>query len=136
MKKIYLIDDDEDDQLFFKDAVRSIHADMKCCTANNGKVALDYLRTTDSLPDIIFLDLNMPVMNGFEFLDQLKNEVFFNKINVGIFSTSNAEIDKAKAKILGAKFFLTKPNDFKILYKKLQSVLFADLSSNEDLLFT
>ncbi|MDQ3051298.1 MAG: response regulator [Bacteroidota bacterium] len=45
---------------------------MLCDIATNGKIALEKLRTTSSLPDIIFLDLNMPVMNGFDFLIKLK----------------------------------------------------------------
>jgi len=131
MNKIFLIDDDEDDQLFFKDAIELINPSLQCDTATNGKIALEKLRATPSLPDIIFLDLNMPVMNGFDFLIQIKKENALSKIPVGIFTTSNILRDKELTKEFGAQFFLTKPNDFQVLRKKLQQLLSADFSSDK-----
>ena len=128
MKKIYLIDDDEDDQFFFKETIKSINSDIKCCIANNGKIAFDYLKTTTSFPDIVFLDLNMPVMNGFEFLKNLQSELSSQNLLVGIYSTTNDDNEKKIAKSLGAKFFLTKPTDIKLLYKKVKEILFTDFS--------
>ncbi|MCY7422353.1 MAG: response regulator [Chitinophagaceae bacterium] len=131
MNKIFLIDDDEDDQLFFRDAIESINPLLKCDTATNGKMALDKLKVSTSLPDLIFLDLNMPVMNGFEFLIQIKKENHLNKIPIGIFTTSNNLRDKELTNEFGAKFFLTKPNDFQVLRKKLQQILSEDFSTEE-----
>ncbi len=84
MKKIFLIDDDEDDQFMFKEVIESINPTLQCETATNGKIALDKLKVSASLPDIIFLDLNMPVMNGFDFLIQIKKENQLNEIPVVI----------------------------------------------------
>ncbi len=120
MNKIFLIDDDEDDHFFFKEVIESINLTLHCDTATNGKIALDKLKSSTSLPDIIFLDLNMPLMNGYEFLIQIKKENQLNKIPVGIFTTSNILRDKELTKEFGAQFFLTKPNDFQVLRKKLQ----------------
>ena len=131
MNKLLLIDDDEDDHFFFKDSIESINPTLHCETATNGKIALNKLKASASLPDLIFFDLNMPVMNGFEFLTQFKKENALNKVPVGIFSTSNSIRDKELAKDLGAIFFLTKPNDLKILQKKLQQILSADFSTGE-----
>jgi len=131
MNKIVLIDDDEDDQLFFKDAIGSINPRMQCKIASNGKIALDKLKVSTSLPDLIFLDLNMPIMNGFDFLVQIKKEEQLNKILVGIFSTSNSVADMELSKELGARFFLTKPNNFQMLRKNLQQLLSADYSTNQ-----
>lgn len=131
MNKLLLIDDDEDDHFFFKDSIESINPTLHCETATNGKIALNKLKASASLPDLIFLDLNMPVMNGFEFLTQFKKENALNKVPVGIFTTSNSIRDKELAKDLGAIFFLTKPNDLKILQKKLQQILSADFSTGE-----
>jgi CheY-like chemotaxis protein len=131
MNKIFLIDDDEDDLLMFKEVIESINPTLHCETATNGKIALDNLKVSPSLPDIIFLDLNMPVMNGFDFLIKIKKENALSKIPVCIFTTSNTLRDKELTKEFGAKFFLTKPNDFQVLRKKLQQVLIADFTTEE-----
>ncbi len=131
MNKLFLIDDDLDDQFFFKEVIESINPTLHCDTATNGKIALDKLKVGASLPDIIFLDLNMPVMNGFDFLIQIKKENQLNKIPVCIFTTSNILRDKELTKEFGAQFFLTKPNDFQVLRKKLQQILSADFSTDE-----
>ena len=117
MNNLLLIDDDEDDQFFFKDVLESINPNLHCATAINGKIALDKLKANTALPDLIFLDLNMPVMNGFEFLTQFKKENALNKVPVGIFGTSNSIRDKELAKALKARVFLTKPSDLMILQK-------------------
>ncbi|MEO6000077.1 MAG: response regulator [Chitinophagaceae bacterium] len=135
MNKIFLIDDDEDDQVIFKKALKLIDPLLQCDTATNGKIALDKLNATTSLPDIIFLDLNMPIMNGFEFLIQIRKEVGLNRIPIGIFTTSNILRDVELAKELGGRFFLTKPNDFQVLLKKLQQILSAEFSTNEYISF-
>ncbi len=129
MNKIFLFD--EDDQLLFKDAIEIINPSLQCDTATNGKIALDKLKVTTALPDIIFLDINMPVMNAFDFLIQIKKENSLSKIPVGIFTTSNILRDKELTKKFGAQFFLTKPNDFHLLRKKLQQILSADFSAGE-----
>lgn len=131
MNKVFLIDDDEDDQFFFKDAIELINPVLQCDTATNGKIALDKLKLSTSLPDIIFVDLNMPVMNGFDFLIQINKEKVLNKIPVGIFTTSNIVRDKELAKEFGARFFLTKPADFQILCKKIRQILSVDFSTVE-----
>ncbi len=94
MNKLFLIDDDLDDQFFFKEVIESINQTLHCDTATNGKIALDKLKVSASLPDIIFLDLNMPVINGFDFLIQIKKENALSKIPVCIFTTSNNLRDK------------------------------------------
>ena len=93
-KNILYIEDDEDDQILFEEAMRDIGDSMHCSLANNGKEALEKLKTSLDLPDIIFLDINMPLMNGFEFIKHLKAEQSFCKIPVVILSTSTSEIEK------------------------------------------
>ncbi len=126
MNKIFLIDDDEDDQFMFKEVVKSIDPSKHCEIAVNGKNALEILKLSDYLPDIIFLDLNMPIMNGYDFLIQVKKEKKLKKIPVGIFSTSNNSHDKQITKEFGAQFFLTKPTDFQTLRKQLLQILSSD----------
>ena len=131
MNKIFLIDDDEDDLLMFREVIESIDPTQHCDTATNGKIALDILKVSTSLPDIIFLDLNMPVMNGLDFLIQIKKENALSSIPVCIFTTSNILRDKELTKQFGAKCFLTKPTDFSVLREQLIQILSADFSTNE-----
>ncbi|MEO6167342.1 MAG: response regulator [Chitinophagales bacterium] len=131
MNKIFLVDDDEDDQLFFKEAIEIINPSLQCEMASNGKIAIEKLKSITFLPDIIFLDLNMPVMNGIDFLIQIKRENRLSKIPVCIFTTSSILSDKELTKKLGAQFFLTKPNDFHVLRKKLQQILTTEFLTDE-----
>ncbi len=135
MNKIFLIDDDEDDHFLFKVALESINPALRCETAINGKIGLQQLKNSDVLPDIIFIDLNMPIMSGFDFLLQIKKEEMLSHLPVGIFSTSSLMQDNEMAKELGARFFITKPNDFEALRKKLQQILLADFSKAEFISF-
>jgi len=121
--KILLVDDDADDQLFFVDAIKAIEPTLECGIANNGVEALYYLERIPLLPSIIFLDLNMPVMNGFECLAQLKKIIKYREIPVIIFTTSNNSVDRQRTLSLGANLFLTKPSDFFALKNELQDVL-------------
>lgn len=125
-KKILLVDDDEDDQLIFSDAINVIAPEIECLTANNGVEAITLLKTMDHLPSIIFLDLNMPLMNGFECLQQIINEPAFNQIPVVIFSTSDNPKDNKNTIAAGAKKFLTKTPDYHLLKTKLLEILEAD----------
>jgi len=127
-KNIYLVDDDVDDQLFFTDALKEIDANISCSIANNGREALENLRKMTSLPEILFLDLNMPFMNGYECLSELKNELKLSRIPVVIFTTSNDPKDAEITHQLGAEVFLSKPNEFRLLREKLEKILALDLA--------
>ena len=122
-KKILLVDDDSDDQLFFVDAIKELAPTIECEIANNGLEALDHLEKIPPPPALIFLDLNMPLMNGYECLAQLKKINNYKEIPVIIFTTSNHPVDMERTMSMGAKMFLTKPPDFTVLKEKLQHIL-------------
>ncbi len=119
--RILLIDDDLDDQLYFQDAVNEINPSITCEIANNGKDALRQIETPPP-PDFIFLDLNMPVMNGFECLSSLKKKERYQNIPVVIFTTSKNADDIKRTRELGASYFFTKPSDFSTLCRKLKTI--------------
>lgn len=121
-ERILLIDDDHDDQLFFLDAVRDIDATIVCEVANDGIEGMEKLKH-ETLPDLIFLDLNMPYMNGFDFLLLIRKEQRYDDIPVIIFTTSSHQRDIETSRELGARAFLTKPNNFNELAKKLASLI-------------
>jgi CheY-like chemotaxis protein len=124
-KRIILIDDDPDDQLFFRDAVRLMHPELDCelaCTCQEAFVQLE----KPPPPEFIFMDLNMPVMNGFDCLVYLKNQELYRDIPIIIFTTSKNAQDISRTRQLGASYFMTKPDDFNILCKKLDKIILGD----------
>jgi CheY-like chemotaxis protein len=128
-KRIMLIDDDPDDQLFFRDAVQMIRPDIQCDGVSSSQEAFSKLKQAP-LPDFIFMDLNMPVMNGFDCLDYLKSHEKYKNIPVVIFTTSKNVKDISKSRQLGARWYLTKPDDFKLLCRKLKKILQNELPTD------
>ncbi len=126
MNKIYkvlIVDDDEDDQDIFCEAVGEINKSITCIRAINGEDALYNLSLdNDSLPDLIFLDLNMPRLDGKQFLKEIKKLDNARHVPVIIYSTSNLKADKEETKQLGAADFLNKPTEFKVLCYQLQDL--------------
>jgi CheY-like chemotaxis protein len=118
--KILIVDDDKDDQSFLLDILQELYPDLKCEIANNGEEALSYIHADPPPPKIIFLDLNMPVLNGFEFLRDYKNTLSSNESNIIIYSTSSHPKDKEITSQLGASDYLTKISDYSKLKTKVQ----------------
>jgi CheY-like chemotaxis protein len=121
--RVLLIDDDKDDQIFLREALNELFPNMECISVNNGKAALDYIEKNPPPPKYIFLDLNMPYINGFEFLEEFKKENPTNTTTIYIYSTSSNPKDKEKAKKLGADDYITKFSDFDMLKVKLKNVV-------------
>jgi len=120
---LFLVDDDMDDHEIFKSALAKVDGDLTLLTASNGYEALDLLSTTSTLPDYIFVDLNMPRMDGLQFLKEIKKTDTLKNIPVIIYSTSSNPADIAKTKQLGAISFVTKPSRFSDLCSFLQSLI-------------
>jgi CheY-like chemotaxis protein len=133
-KRILVVDDDRDDQFMFKDALHSIDRDIICDTAENGQLALDYLLKSKELPGLIFLDLNMPVMDGYAFIRQAIHHELMGRVPIGVLSTSSHINDMKTTKALGCRFFLTKPNDFATLRTKLHKIITHDYANSEYLI--
>ena len=119
---ILLIDDDEDDQEIFLTALEQAAPQVSCTAVTNAHNALHDLKKNHTLPDVIFLDLNMPIMSGQEFLRQIKSADQLKSIPVIIFSTSSNAATIAETKALGALDFITKPNRFDLLVDILRSL--------------
>lgn len=118
-----LVDDDADDATLFCETLTRTVPGTKCLTAENGLELFQFLSTQyGDRPDVIFLDINMPVMNGWECLIKLKGDSSYNSIPIIMYSTSSAKRDIDMAYSLGAMAFLTKPEDLKELSKILNIV--------------
>jgi len=111
-KLIMLIDDDIDDRYLFSRAAKLENPEIKCITAEGGKEAFELLHTISPLPQVIFLDINMPKLNGWEIIRQFKKDEQLKHIPILIFSTSSHEKDVLAARQAGAIGYCTKPLDF------------------------
>jgi CheY-like chemotaxis protein len=120
-KKIcLLIDDDSDDQEIFVLALEHVTKDFTCVLVSNGSEALEKLTAENAdLPDYIFLDLNMPRMNGKECLKEIKKNPSLNHIPVIIYTTSSLASDKSETATLGASDFIIKPFSISQLSERL-----------------
>ena len=123
VQQIFIIDDDVDDQELFVSALENIDKSLECKVAVNGHDALGKLNAKLVSPNIIFLDLNMPMMNGIQFLQKIKKEDDYKHIPVIIFTTSSNPRTVSEVKQLGAKELVTKPNSFVELISLLRKVL-------------
>jgi DNA-binding response OmpR family regulator len=121
--RVLLVDDDKDDQVFLKEALNDLFPNLECIALNNGKAALEYIDSNPPPPSYIFLDLNMPFINGFEFLKEFKKEHAGRETTIYIYSTSSNERDREKAKILGADDYIVKYSDLDLLKAKLKNII-------------
>ncbi|GAL61509.1 response regulator [Algibacter lectus] len=121
---IVLADDDEDDRLLFDEAISEIDVKTKLSLFNDGKALMDYLVLPDTiLPEIVFLDLNMPIKNGMQCLKEIRANDKLNELCVAIYSTSSSEEDIENTFVNGANVYINKPNSFSALKKAIDKVL-------------
>lgn len=120
---ILLIDDDDDDQEIFQTALQQISSTVQYNYYNSAREALAKLALSESLPEVIFLDLNMPLMTGQEFLFHIKQNQQLAHIPIIIFSTASDTATKELTKDLGAYDFITKPGDFNELIDLLKPLI-------------
>ena len=123
IQHILLVDDDTDDQYVFKDALQTVDSSIIVDTAIDGIDALQKLSENKTNPQLIFLDLNMPRMNGKSFLKEIKSSQELESIPVIVYSTSSNPTDVEEAKALGAKDFITKPNSYNELCEVLTQAI-------------
>jgi len=126
-KFIFMADDDDDDRSFFQDALSESGYEHELRFAFDGNDLLEQLSVIKKseygrLPDVIFLDLNMPVKDGRETLKILKNNPAFAMIPVFIYTTSNSDLDVNLCYSNGANLFITKPSDFDVIVQIIKSV--------------
>lgn len=112
MQTILHIDDDPEDRELFASAVQEISTTANCVSFSDANKALTALESLEIVPDYIFLDLNMPLMNGQEFLTAIKMNLNLNHLPVIIFSTSSHPATIQLMIEMGAEAFITKPTDY------------------------
>lgn len=121
---IILADDDEDDRDFFSDAFEDLKMKTKINFFNDGLELMNYLGAPNSiLPDILFLDLNMPFKSGLECLYEIKANDRLKNIAIAIYSTSASDEDVEATFVSGANIYIKKPSNFDALKKILKEVI-------------
>ena len=117
------VDDDIDDQEIFSFAVRGLNKPVSLVTAGDGLEALEILKADKTfIPDCIFLDLNMPRMNGKECLPELRKLSWLKEVPIIIYTTSSEEKDKSETRRLGASDFMTKESSIEGLKTALDRI--------------
>ncbi|MEX0812997.1 MAG: response regulator [Chitinophagales bacterium] len=121
---ILLADDDDGDRLLFKEAIGELKIKSVVHTVNDGNQLMDYLKKGGNpLPQLIFLDLNMPQKNGLECLVEIRSDKKLKDIAIAIFSTSASEKDIDATFINGANVYIQKPNSFIVLKEVLSKAI-------------
>ncbi len=128
MRNLFLVDDDTDDQEFFIEAMDKLENVTLSGLANNGKEALNKLIHSKTLPDFIFLDFNMPLMNGIECLAELKKMPLTKDIPVFMLSTAFEQAELCEK--IGAKGFIKKSADLHGLETQLDCIINMNTSIN------
>jgi len=121
MKNVFLAEDDADDRMFFEDALNQLPIPTQLTLSNDGLELISNLETI--IPDVIFLDLNMPLKNGFQCLEEIRNTPKLKDIPIVIFSTTANDDAVNKTYQLGANYYICKPNSFELLVKAIETVL-------------
>ncbi|HMF72487.1 MAG TPA: response regulator [Flavitalea sp.] len=123
-QECFLIDDDLDDQELFLMALERVDKNINCHMANNGIDALKRLSEVNGfIPDYIFLDINMPKMNGMVCLAEIKKLAHLDRSEILMFSTSSDVRIVQASKALGANHFFVKPPSMDLLIETLAKVL-------------
>jgi len=121
---ILLADDDADDCLLFKDALGELRLPVQLSTVRNGEQLMAVLNDQmETLPDLLFLDLNMPRKNGFDCLLEIKQNERLGRLPVIILSTSMEEKMVNLLYANGAEYYICKPNEFSQLVRVIQLAL-------------
>ena len=131
-KYILYADDDTDDQELMHEVMQQTGSGVNIISVRNGEEVLDFLATLhkgEHYPSLIVLDINMPIIGGYQTQKLLKLNPVYSKIPVTIFSTSNLLEEKRKAKRYGALSFISKPLYYRELLKVCRTL--ADFCNNE-----
>lgn len=123
---IFYTDDDRDDQEVFREVVAEIDDEVHIFTQNNGAELIQALHNPPPSPHIIFLDLNMPVKNGYDVLRELRQEEKTKSLPVIVFSTDGRDESVELTRSLGATLYIRKPEDYNALRRILRNVLTID----------
>ena len=120
---ILYAEDDLDDFDFFRETLETVDPAHACINVLNGKEVLDFLENAEVRPDLIFMDINMPILDGRSCLKEIKKDDRFKSIPVFIFTTNTNPRERDLCMELGASGFLQKPTHLQAAIDQLKNVL-------------
>lgn len=120
---ILLIDDDREDSAVFLQAVQSLSRDIICRVDNNTVKAIENLRDSVILPDLLFLDLNMPAVSGLDFRRRLRDDQRLKDIPVILYSNYSKEAAEQLSLINDSDQFISKPHSYEAMVEILRNII-------------
>lgn len=125
------VDDDSDDREFFSDAVREVDPNIPCMVFDSGNELLKFLENSPTRADYIFIDINMPKMNGYECAQEIKAHYLTDDMNIIMYSTAFNPADLLKFDEEGFKY-VVKQNSLADLVESIQKVINPQVSRQEE----
>lgn len=132
---IFYTDDDREDLEFFKEIVDMIDESVDVVTLRDGHALMDALHNPPPTPHCVFLDINMPGMNGFETLRQVRSSEQHKELPIVMFSTSGDDTAIERSRELGANFYVQKSGIFEQLKRSIEhtlSINWATFKTNDN----
>ena len=120
-RKIPLVEDSEDDVFFFRRSLKKTGISCDCVHVWNGGAATSYLQENQDVSHLVFLDLKIPVLTGFEVLKWIQDKPFKDKLEIIVLSGSDDPRDISSAREFGVSNYLVKPVSVQDLTQKLRA---------------
>jgi CheY-like chemotaxis protein len=127
VKSIFLAEDDEDDVVIFNEIMSDLAKNITVTVAVNGMELMNLLQKITILPELIFLDLNMPLKNGFECLQEIKSNNDWKEIKIVVYSTSAQPQQVDKAYKGGADLYLQKSTSYTDFKQAVENCLNTEI---------
>ena len=122
IQPILLVEDDQVDALATRRALRELGVSNPLVVCENGAAGLAWLRDAPEPPCMVLLDLNMPVMNGIEFLQNVQSDDRLRRIPTVVLSTSDEQDDRIRSFDLGAAGYMAKSMDYRRFVESMRSI--------------
>ena len=124
-KKILIVDDEAHIRMLIEQTLEELEDEgVEFLTAENGEIALQIIQ--QEKPQLVFLDVMMPKMNGMDVCKKVKKELGLNDVYIALLTAKGQELDRQKGQEVGADVYMTKPFDPEVILQKARDVLDFD----------
>ena len=121
-QKILIVDDESHIRMLLEQTLEELEDDgVEFLTAENGEIALEIIQREN--PQLVFLDVMMPKMNGMDVCKKVKKELGLDNVNIVLLTAKGQELDRQKGQEVGADVYMTKPFDPEVILSKARQVL-------------